>query len=122
MENPLPKSYPLNNGTTIPSVALGSMGNKNVEGLTAAVMEAGYIHIDTAGVYFNETQIGEALQECFKQGKKREDVYVTTKLFPAGSTDFVGACKESLKKLQLDKVDLIILHLPLDKWNKKPMH
>ena len=99
IENPLPKEYKLNNGTTIPSVGLGSMGNKDVANLTATIMEAGYVHIDTAQVYGNEGEIGEALQECFKQGKKREDVYITTKLFPMKSKDFVAACKESLVKL-----------------------
>ena len=48
LENSLPKSYKLNNGTTIPSVGLGSLGNKDVANLTAIIMEAGYIHIDTA--------------------------------------------------------------------------
>ena len=118
----LPKSFKLSDGTSIPSVGLGSMGNKDVANLVATVMEAGYIHIDTAAMYGNETEIGEALQQCFKQGKKREDVYITTKLFPSASKDFIGGAKECLQKLQLDKVDLMLLHHPLDKWNNKPMH
>jgi diketogulonate reductase-like aldo/keto reductase len=122
MENGLPTSYKLNDGTSIPSVGLGSMGNKDVANITAAVMEAGYVHIDTAAMYGNEEQVGEALQECFKQGKKREDVYITTKLFPTHSLNFIESAKECLKKLQLEKVDLMLLHHPLDKTNNKPMH
>jgi len=50
-------------------------------------MEAGYTHIDTATVYNNEEIIGEALAECFAKGKKREDIFVTTKLWHSGYGD-----------------------------------
>jgi len=43
--------------------------------------------------------VGEALQECFKQGKKREDFYITTKMGPVKSADFLAGAKECLEKL-----------------------
>ena len=75
-------------------------------------MQAGYTHLDTATVYKNETTIGEAIQECFSQGKKREDLYVTTKLAHSGYNDVDGQIKQSLKELQLDYVDLYLIHWP----------
>jgi diketogulonate reductase-like aldo/keto reductase len=98
LENGLPKSFKLSNGFSIPSVGLGSMGNKDVDNIAATIMDAGYVHIDTAAMYGNEAEIGEALQKCFAKGKKREDVYIVTKLFST-CPDFMEGAKECLKKL-----------------------
>jgi len=87
-------------------------------------MEAGYTHIDTATVYNNEEIIGEALAECFAKGKKREDIFVTTKLWHSGYGDVQGTLKSSLEKLKLDYVDLYLVHWPLGYYAdpKKPLH
>ena len=73
----------LNNGTTIPVIGLGTFKNKDVTKVTvkSAIMEHGYRHIDTATHYFNEEMIGEALTECMAEGVRREDLYITTKLW-----------------------------------------
>ena len=87
-----------------------------------AVMKAGYCHLDTANIYQNEEVVGEALMECFKQGKKREDIFVTTKLWTTGWSDVEAACRESLAKLQLEQVDLYLVHWPVMFYAKKPLH
>ena len=109
----------LNNGTTIPVIGLGTFKNKEETRITvkAAIMEHGYRHIDTATVYKNEEEIGEALTECIAAGVPREDLYVTTKLWMSGYNDIEGTCRESLRKLQLEYVDCYMIHwmiLPID--------
>jgi len=113
----------LNNGTTIPVVGFGTF--KNREGIKAlvksAILEHGYRHIDTARVYENEAEIGEALEECVAAGVRREDLYITTKLWMSGYHDIEGTCRESLRLLRLDYLDLYMIHwmiLPLD-WESE---
>lgn len=75
----------LNNGLTIPQIGFGTFkadeGDNIVEVVKAAILDHGYRHIDTAKVYENEDKIGGALQECFKAGIKREELFITTKLW-----------------------------------------
>ena len=86
----LATSYTLNNGVTIPAIGLGTAGIKDKEPLIRGIMQAGYSHIDTAACYNNEEFVGEALQECFAQGKKREDLFITTKIWHTGYHDVEG--------------------------------
>lgn len=87
--------------------------------MTAAVdaaLEQGYRHIDTAFMYQNEAAIGKTLKKWFDSGKlKREDVFIVTKLPPIGNR--AGSVEKfltkSLKALQLDYVDLYLIHLPV---------
>jgi len=65
----------------------------------AAILDHGYRHIDTASFYKNEEAIGRALQECFSHGIKREDIFVTTKLYQDEKEDVEAAVNRSLKKL-----------------------
>lgn len=87
--------------------------------LTKAVNEAlkiGYRHIDTASIYQNEHIIGKVLKEWITSGKlKREDLFITTKLsvfdeFPEKVEETI---KTSLKKLQLNYIDLWLIHFPV---------
>ena len=87
----IPKEFKLNNGTSIPSIGFGTWMLHDKAAIVRAVMEAGYIHIDTAMIYENEHLVGEALAECFAQGKKREDLFVTTKLWHSQYADVEGA-------------------------------
>jgi diketogulonate reductase-like aldo/keto reductase len=82
---------------------------------TKAALEAGFRAIDTAERYRTEREVGEAMQEVFKGGKiKREDVFVITKLWNTNHRPerVKPACEASLKKLQLDFVDLYLIHTP----------
>lgn len=77
-------------------------------------LQTGYRLIDTAAVYRNEEDIGLALQELLpKYGLTRADLFITSKLGPAdqGSKAY-EACLQSLKKLQLDYLDLYLIHWP----------
>lgn len=80
-----------------------------------AALEAGFRALDTAERYRTETEVGEAMQEVFKAGKiKREDVFVATKLWNTNHRPerVRPAFEASLKKLQLDYVDLYLIHTP----------
>lgn len=79
-------------------------------------LETGYRHIDTAQIYENEEVVGRVLKKFFDEGKLiREDVFITTKISPLTMyPDKVEDClKESLRKLQLDYVDLYLIHFPI---------
>ena len=100
----------LNSGTTMPRIGLGTYlsDDKNtiIENVKYAILEWGYRHIDTASSYQNEEAIGEALQQCFEAGIKREELFITTKCFKDEYSDPLKALKSSLEKLKLDYVDL----------------
>jgi len=103
-----------NNGVKFPSIGLGTFAS--TEGdckavVIDAILNKGYRHIDTASIYQNEGVIGEALQEVFATGKvKREEVFITTKLWQDEREDVEGALRRSLAKLKLDYVDLYLIH------------
>lgn len=121
----LPKEFKLNNGTTMPACGLGTAELFDVDAMANAIMESGYIGVDTASQYENETQLGEALQRCFAAGKKREDVYIATKIWHQEYQDVEAAVRLSLKKMQLDYLDLYYIHWPLGYFNevaKTPVH
>ena len=104
----------LNNGVTIPQLGFGvfQIEPENTREATLAALEVGYRHIDTAEMYGNEKQVGEAVRES---GVDRDDVFVTSKLnngFHAYD-DALNAFDQSLKDLGLDYLDLFLVHWPL---------
>jgi diketogulonate reductase-like aldo/keto reductase len=109
---------PLNNGSgAMPALGFGTLIPDPVatRNATAAALEAGFRVIDTAERYRTESQVGEAMLEVFKEGKiKREDVFVITKLWNTNHRPqrVKPAFEASLKKLQLDFVDLYLIHTP----------
>lgn len=86
-------------------------------------LEVGYRHIDTAYAYRNEADIGKVLQQWFSSGKlKREDIFITTKVPPTcpDADSIEGFMKKSLEALQLDYVDLYLIHTPVGlDWGEK---
>jgi diketogulonate reductase-like aldo/keto reductase len=68
--------------------------------------------------------VGEALTEAFAKGIKREDMFITTKLWHSGYSDVEGALKESLAKMKLDYVDMYLIHFPMGVFcePKMPLH
>lgn len=108
--------YVLSNGVKMPKVGFGVFKTADGEETINSVkwaLEAGYGHIDTAYVYGNEKGVGEGIKQS---GMKREDIFVTTKAWNAvireGRTREVF--HESLKNLQLEYVDLYLIHWPVD--------
>jgi len=112
----------LNDGTEIPLLGYGTgtarakMGNKDGSNIDKELVETiklainvGYYHLDGAEVYGNEADLGVAIKQS---GLPRERFYVTTKIDGVNPQDTEAAFAESLKKLQLDYVDLYLIHAP----------
>lgn len=106
----------LNSGYEIPSIGLGTWRSKAdsvMEAVKCAILEAKYRHVDCAAVYGNEKEIGLAFNEIFKTDKvKREDVFITSKLWNTehNPTNVESACRKTLSDLQLDYLDLYLIH------------
>src|SRR3954453_17703346 len=111
-------TLPLNSGSgAIPALGFGTLipdpiATKNA---TKAALEAGFRGLDTAERYRTEKEVGEAMQEVFKAGKiKRGDVFIATKLWNTNHRPerVKPAFETSLKRLQLDYLDLYLIHTP----------
>ena len=109
---------PLTNGSGVmPALGFGTLipdliDTKNA---TKAALEAGFRQFDSSERYRNEKEVGEAMQEIFKEGAiKREDVFIATKLWNNNHRPerVKPAFEASLKRLQLDYLDLYLIHTP----------
>ncbi len=101
------------NGARIPTVGMGTMtlkGDVCVNAVSTA-LKLGYRHLDTAERYGNETEVGEGLRVS---GIDRRQVFVTTKVYwdKLAPADFEKSFEESLQKLKLPAVDLLLIHWP----------
>jgi diketogulonate reductase-like aldo/keto reductase len=108
-------TYPLPGGTEIPALGLGvfrSPAGPTTQTAVLAALEAGYRHVDTAAIYGNEADVGEAIR---RSDLSREEVFVTTKLWNTdhGFDAALGACDASLAGLGFDYVDLYLVHWPV---------
>lgn len=110
--------YTLNSGHAMPIIAYGTFRSEpgEVGPAVAAALKAGYRHFDLAHVYGNEKEIGVAFKKAFDEGVvKREDLFITGKLWNSDhDVEIVPkACAHSLKNLQLDYLDLYLIHFPV---------
>ncbi|MDT3696389.1 MAG: aldo/keto reductase [Ignavibacterium sp.] len=110
----------MNNGVEIPQLGLGVYLTKSGSVCINAILwalEAGYRHIDTAKFYKNERDVGEAIRNS---GIKREEVFVTTKLWndDQGYESTLKAFDKSLKELNLGYIDCYLIHWPVQEKRK----
>lgn len=108
------KNFVLANGQKIPAIGFGTWQTPEGEVAVSAVqaaLAAGYTHIDTAAVYGNETSVGKAIAAS---GIAREQLYITTKVWNSnrGYQQTLNAFEESCAKLDVDYLDLYLIHWP----------
>lgn len=111
------KNIKLNTGYTIPQIGLGTWritGKEHVKEIIKNAIDVGYRHIDTALVYENEKDIGDALKEIYAEGKiKRADLFITSKLWNTYHENVKEGLEQTLKDLQTDYLDLYLVHWPV---------
>jgi len=110
----------LNNGITMPLLGLGvyDMYNREAEEAVGNALEIGYRLIDTAAMYKNETEIGNAIRTS---AVARKEIFLTTKVADGdqGYDNTLRAFDESSRKLNCDYVDLYLVHWPIKKTRKE---
>jgi 2,5-diketo-D-gluconate reductase A len=109
----------LNNGQKIPQLGLGvyKLAAASAADLVATAIETGYRRIDTAALYANEAEVGEGIRQS---SVPREDIYVTTKIWHDhhGYDEALVAIDESLDRLNIDYVDMVLIHWPAPAQDK----
>lgn len=107
----------LNNGIEMPILGLGvyQIPKEETKRCVLDAIKVGYRSIDTAQSYFNEAEVGEAISEC---GVPREELFITTKVWidNYGYENCKKSVEESLRKLQTDYIDLVLLHQPFSDY------
>lgn len=109
------RTFTLNNGKKIPSFGIGvfTLTSKEAYDSVRYALDIGIRHIDTANAYFNEEAVGKAIKDS---GVKREDIFLTTKLWPGCFYKGYQAIQDSLDRLGLDYIDLLLLHQPTGEY------
>jgi alcohol dehydrogenase (NADP+) len=122
-----PKRVPqktLYTGAKIPAIGLGTFGSDRISGekIAEAVLGAasvGYRHFDCAAVYGNENLIGSSLRKILEEGVGRDELWITSKLWndKHAEGDVIAAFEKSLHDLQLDYLDLYLIHWPFPNYH-----
>ncbi len=115
----------LNSGAKIPVIGLGTFGSDHVTHNEVAeavkyAIKIGYRHLDCASVYGNENTIGNVINEIVSAGiAKREELWITSKVWNDmhAEGDVIASCKKTLKDLQLDYLDLYLIHWPFPNYH-----
>jgi alcohol dehydrogenase (NADP+) len=131
MDSPLEKIDPnlvphrkLYTGAQMPAVGLGTFGSDrfNANDIAEAVKGAaqvGYRHFDCASVYGNEKEIGVSFHKIINSGIKREELWITSKLWndKHAENDVIPSCQKTLHDLQLEYLDLYLIHWPFPNYH-----
>jgi diketogulonate reductase-like aldo/keto reductase len=115
----------LSNGARIPVIGLGTFGSDNYS--AAQIAEAvdfairnGYRHIDCASVYMNEPELGKAISTLIQEGVvSRDNLWITSKVWndAHGDGEVIESCKKSISDLQLEYLDLYLVHWPFHNYH-----
>jgi alcohol dehydrogenase (NADP+) len=108
----------------MPAIGLGTFGSDHATSDVVAeavrgAIEVGYRHLDCASVYGNEAQIGRVLAEVFANGLKREELWITSKLWDDkhAEDDVIPACRKSIADLQCGYLDTYLVHWPFPNFH-----
>lgn len=111
-------------GAKIPAIGLGTFGSDKypahvIADAVLGAAEVGYRHFDCAAVYGNEDLIGHSLQKILQRGIRRDEIWVTSKLWndKHAEADVIPAFQKSLRDLQLDYLDLYLIHWPFPNYH-----
>ena len=111
-------------GAAMPAIGLGTFGSDHVTPQQVAeavkgAAAAGYRHFDCASVYSNEAEVGASLEEIQQGGVKREELWITSKLWndKHAEDDVIASCRKSLADLRLDYLDLYLVHWPFPNFH-----
>ncbi|KAK9233940.1 NADP-dependent oxidoreductase domain-containing protein [Lipomyces kononenkoae] len=106
------RTFELNDGNVIPALGLGTWQSQDKEVYDAVLiaLKTGYRHIDAAFCYGNEVPVGNAIKNS---GVPRESIFLTSKLWSTGHTRVVEELEASLKNLDVDYLDLYLMHWPV---------
>lgn len=111
------KTMKLSNGNEMPAIGLGTwkMDDGVATSSVSKALNAGYRHIDCASIYANEADVGAAFGQWFGDGNSRDDLFITSKLWNDchRAEHVMPAIKDSLKNLQIDVLDLYLIHWPV---------
>jgi diketogulonate reductase-like aldo/keto reductase len=111
-------------GAVMPAVGLGTFGSDQVPpaevaGAVKGAVSVGYRHFDCASVYGNEDAVGSSLEAILRSGIKREELWVTSKVWndKHGEEDVIASCRKSLADLRLDYLDMFLVHWPFPNYH-----
>jgi len=114
----------LSSGALLPAIGLGTFGSDAVPAETVAdavlgAVAVGYRHVDCASVYGNEHAIGHSLRRLLASGIRRDELWITSKLWndKHGERDVLLSCEQTLRDLQLDYLDLYLVHWPFPNYH-----
>ena len=116
-------TYRLNTGALMPAVGLGTFGSDKyspdqIADAVYGAVRAGYRMLDCASVYQNEDRIGMVLKNLFEEGTvKREELFITSKVWNDRHREVKEACKKSLRDLGLSYIDLYFVHWPFPNYH-----
>lgn len=106
----------------MPAIGLGTFGSDHVTAAEVAetvkgAAAVGYRHFDCASVYGNEREIGAALEAVMTSGIRREELWITSKVWNDRHDDVLGSCRQTLADLRLDYLDLYLVHWPFPNFH-----
>jgi diketogulonate reductase-like aldo/keto reductase len=111
-------------GARIPSIGLGTFGSDHctsgeIAQAVAGAISVGYRHLDCASVYGNEPQIGEVLRQLFASGLRREDLWITSKLWndKHAEDEVIPSCHKSISDLHCGYLDAYLVHWPFPNFH-----